>query len=247
MRVLITRPLDKAYAFADALMTAGLQPYFFPTIQISPVEDTSLLDNALRQLKHYSWVVFTSASAVEVVWGRLDMLEIAFPRTLCVAAVGPKTAASLKTRGIIPTVVPKEFTAEAILPGLGDVREQRILLPLADIAHDALPFALQQAGGFPHVVIAYHTLPARSSPDGLAALRAGVDFVTFTSGSTIRNFISLVRAAGLDPFALPNHPRIACIGPKTAAVARESGFQVDVVAEAYTVEGLVGALGAAAD
>lgn len=243
MRVLITRPREKADTFTDALLAAGMEPVFFPTIQISPIKDPTPLDDALHRLEDFSWVVFTSANAVEAVWNRLEVLRHTFPITTRVAAVGPKTAASLKTCGLTPHFVPDEFVAAAILPGLGDVQDQHILLPLADLAHDTLPNAIRAEGGTAHVVTAYHTLPANPDPEGLMALHEGVDAITFTSGSTVRNFISLVQSAALDPFALPGSPQIACIGPKTATAAREAGFQVDVVAEVYTMEGLVEALG----
>lgn len=243
MRVLITRPREKADTFADGLLAAGMEPVFFPTIQISPVKDPTLLDNALERLDDFSWVIFTSANAVEAVWNRLEVLKRAFSPSVRIAAIGPKTAARLKTFGLTPNFVPDDFIAEAILSGLGDVRGQNMLLPLADLARDTLPNALTRAGAYPHIVTAYHTFPANPDPDGLAALKNGVDALTFTSGSTVRNFIALVQAAGLDPFALPGDPQIACIGPKTATAAREAGFHVDVVAEAYTVEGLVEVLG----
>lgn len=242
MRVLITRPREQAHNLARALASLGAEPVFFPTIQIMPVEDPVLLDQALCNLSTYTWLIFTSANAVNIVRERVVSLGLTFPAGLRIAAVGPKTAKVLVRQGIPLHFVPDEFTAEAILPGLGDLRGKRVLLPLADIAHDTLPRAIEAAGGTAHVLTAYHTLPAHPDPEGITALQAGVDIVTFTSGSTVRNFIDLVQSAGLNPFALPNHPKIACIGPKTAAVAREAGFEVDVVAEVYTDEGLVDAL-----
>ena len=242
MRVLITRPREQADTFAEALCAAGAEPIFFPTIQISPVKDPAPLDDALRRIDEFSWVIFTSTNAVEAIWARVKILNIPFPDSVRVAAIGPKTTASLKNHGILPHFVPEEFIAEAILPGLGEIRGQNILLPLADLAHDDLPNALKRAGGFPYRVTAYHTLPAEPDPNGLAVLRAGVDILTFTSGSTVRNFITLVQAADLDPFTLPGSPQIACIGPKTAAAAREAGFPVHITAHDYTVEGLLTAI-----
>jgi uroporphyrinogen III methyltransferase/synthase len=242
-RIVITRPRDKADAFAAALDELGAHPIFFPTIQISPVQDTLILDRALRRLTCYDWIVLTSISAVQVVWDRLEVLDIErLPETLRLAAVGPKTAEALKERGARVDFIPQEFTGEAILPGLGDLRGRWVLLPVADIAHRSLPDGILAAGGAPHVVIAYHTRPAQADPTGLQELREGVDVVAFTSGSTAQNFFSLVREAGFDPFDLPGDPLIACIGPKTARAAKEVGFDVDIVAEAYTVEGLIEAI-----
>jgi uroporphyrinogen III methyltransferase / synthase len=240
MRVLITRPREDAIDFAKALQASGIQTFYLPTIDIQPLADTTALDRALSRLGCYHWLVLTSANAVDVVLERLSALGIPqLPAGLKVAAVGPKTAARLSTGGIQPDHVPDEYLGEAILPGLGDLAGHWVLLPTADIAHDTLPRAIQAADGIAHVITAYRTLPAEPDPQGLAAIRDGLDWITFTSGSTARNFVGILRREGLDPFHLPGEPGIACIGPKTAQVAQELGFQVDLIAETYTVEGLV--------
>ena len=242
-RILITRPRHQANTFAEALQVQGAQPVYLPTIQISPVEDTTCLDRALAHLDKYDWLVLTSANAVEVVCERLNAMEIKPDSPpLKVAAIGPKTAAALEACGVSPNFMPSEHISEAILPGLGDLHERWVLLPLADIAQNTLPNAIQDAGGISHVVIAYHTVPAMPDPEGLAEIQAGVDVITFTSGSTARNFVELTQNAGLDPFDLPGNPIIACIGPKTAQAAGEVGIMVDIVAEEYTTERLVEAI-----
>jgi uroporphyrinogen-III synthase len=156
-----------------------------------------------------------------------------------VAAIGPKTAQSLEARGVTPDLVPDEYVAEAILPGLGDLRGRWVLLPRAEIARKALPEAIVEAGGVAHEIAVYQTLPTDPDPDGLAALRSGVEAVTFTSPSTVENFVEIVRKAGLDPLNLPGNPQIACIGPITKKDATEAGFVETLVAEEYTAEGLV--------
>lgn len=242
-RILITRPRHKTKTFAQALQAQGAHPVYFPTIQISPVEDTTCLDRALTRLENYDWVVLTSANAVEAVWERLNVLELqTATSSIQLAAIGPKTAAALEAWGESPDFIPTEYIAEAILPGLGDLQSRWVLFPMADIAHNTLPSAVQVAGGISHVVTAYHTLPTEPDSEGLAAIQAGLDVITFTSGSTARNFVALTKNAGLDPFNLPGNPTVACIGPKTAQVASEVGFTVDIVAEEYTVEGLVAAI-----
>lgn len=242
IRIVITRPGDQADALARALEARGFTAVFFPTIRIAHAADLRLLDEALYSLAGCDWAVYTSANAVEAVWHRLDRLGLRFPRGVRVAAVGPKTAARLAAYGFAPDFVPDETAAEAIVPGLGDLAGKRVFLPLADLAGDALARAVENAGGTVEHVTAYHTLPADPRPEGLAALRAGVQAIAFTSGSTANNFIDLVREAGLDPFHLPGEPRIVCIGPKTAAAARSAGFRVDRVADETTLEGLVDAL-----
>jgi uroporphyrinogen-III synthase len=243
MRVLITRVQAQTAEFADELRRIGADPIFLPTIDIQPVEDPGCLDSALSQLEHYDWMILTSANSADVVLERLAALKVSSPPSnLRIAAIGPKTAEKLRTGGIQPDFVPQQHIAEAILPGLGALKGLWVLLPLADIAHDTLPDAIQKADGFAHVITAYHTLPAEPDPAGMDAIRAGIDVITFTSGSTARNFVTILKRAGLDPFHLPGHPKIACIGPKTAKTTEELGFSVDIVASTYTVEGLVQAI-----
>jgi uroporphyrinogen-III synthase len=240
MRVLITRPRKEATEFARALGELGAEAIFFPTIAICPVKDTFVLDRAISHLQDYDWLILTSANAAEIILARKAALGIEhFPENLRIAAIGPKTAAHLLERGVSPHFIPEEHIAEAILPGLGDLTDRWVLLPLADIALDTLPQAIQKANGIAHVVTAYHTLPAEPDPEGLAAIREGIDIITFTSGSTAQNFVALIQRTGLDPFHLPGKPIIACIGPKTAQTAQGLGFSVDIVASTYTVDGLV--------
>lgn len=243
MRVLVTRPRKNADDLARALQDIGAKAVFFPTISIQPIVDTYILDRALRRLSCYDWLVLTSANAVNAVLGRLSALGIrALPPDLRIAAVGPKTAARLSAGGFHPDFVPDEYIAEAIVPGLGDLRGCLVLLPMADIAHDTLPQAIQAADGIAHVITAYHTVPDVSVPDINSMLASGLDVITFTSGSSAKNFITLVNRMGFDPFDLPGRPLIACIGPKTAQVAQNAGFRVDIIAKTYTIEGLVDAI-----
>ncbi len=240
-RILVTRPRAQADAFLDGLRVAGFKPICLPVIEIQPVEENPELDQALANLEQYEWIVFTSVNGVEVVLSRLPAGTV--PRR--VAAIGPKTAKALRERGVMPEFVPDEYVAESILPGLGDVRGKRVLLPRAEIARKALPEAIRAAGGTAHEIAVYRTLPAEPDAAGLHALRQGVDWITFTSPSTVENFIELVRGAGLDPWRLPRQPKIACIGPITERAAREAGFEVALVAAEYTTEGLIQALKAA--
>ena len=239
-RVIITRPRDQADSFALELQQHGAVPIFFPVIEIGRLEDATSLDAALSRLADFNWLVVTSVNGVEAVWERLAALGIsALPAGLKIAAIGPKTESALKSRGVTPDFVPAEYVAEAILPGLGDVRGQSILLTRADIARPALADAIRLAGGKAYEVTAYRTLPATPDAAGMQALAAGVQVITFTSSSTVRNFLAIVQAHGLDPLNLPGQPLIACIGPITAATAREEGVPVHLVAKEYTTQGLL--------
>ena len=255
-RILITRPRAQADDFAANLRAAGFEPIFFPVIEIQPIENNVALERALSKIGCYDWLVFTSVNAVDVVFdvvarsettkqshleaGRLLRRETArSDSTLKVAAIGPKTAEALKTRGITPDFVPADYVAESILPGLGDLRGKWVLLPRAEIARKALPEAIFEAGGIPHEISVYKTLPVEPSSEGLAALRSGVEIVTLTSPSTVHNFLAIARQHELDPLELPGNPLFACIGPITEQAAREEGLTNLVTAKEYTTEGLI--------
>jgi uroporphyrinogen III methyltransferase/synthase len=232
--------------FADALRNAGFEPVFFPVIEIRPFEENVALDRAIAKLGCYDWVVFTSVNGVDAFFERLPSPPSPLPGRergaeggVRVAAIGPKTAHSLVSRGVTPDFVPDEYVAEAILPGLGDLCGRWVLLPRAEIARKALPEAISAAGGVAHEIAVYQTVPAEPDPAGLAALESGVGAITFTSPSTVENFVELVRRAGLDPLQLPGNPKIACIGPITQKAAEEAGFVDIFVANEYTTEGLV--------
>ena len=244
MKVLITRPRKQSAGFGAALQMAGFEPVYFPVIEIRPVDDLSALDAALAEIGQYEWVVFTSVNGVEIVFDRIPAGTgvVHLSPSVKFAAVGKKTAEALRLRGIEPFFVPDEFTGDAMLPGLGDLRGKKVLLLRAEIARKALPDAIRVAGGVAHEIAIYHTLPAEVDAEGLSALKAGVDWLTFTSPSTALNFAQVCRQNGLDPLNLPGSPQIVCIGPVTERAARDEGFAVDVVAVEYTTDGLIKAI-----
>jgi uroporphyrinogen-III synthase len=239
MKVLITRPRAQADDFAEKLRSAGFEPIFFPVIEIQSIENNVALELALEKLNCYEWVVFTSVNAVDVLFDEYSVFILKENTGVKFAAIGPKTAEALRKYSIEPDFVPEEYVAEAILPGLGNLQGKWVLLPRAEIARKALPEAIVDAGGIAHEIAVYKTLPPETDLDGLAALKSGVDIITFTSASSVENFASILCENRLDPLNLPNNPLFACIGPITEQAARDEGFQNIVAAKEYTTEGLI--------
>lgn len=238
-RILVTRPRRQADDLFALLKAEGAEAILFPTIEISPLDDTTQLDKALSGLAagEYNWVIFTSVNGVSACMDRLqkDGQGADVFGHAQVAAIGPSTARALQTLGVRVDFVPQEYIAERILDGLGDVAGQRILLPRAEIARPALAEGLVASGARVDEIPVYHTLQPAPDPAGLAALRRGVDAITFTSSSTVRNFVSL---AGPEI----GSAIVACIGPITANTTRELGLPVHVLGDEYTIPGLVRAL-----
>ena len=242
-KVLITRSRTQASQFRLLLEELGAQPVEIPAIQTVDLEDFTELDSALFRLGEFQWAIFASINAVDSVFERLRLLgkdSRAFG-SVKVGAIGPATSKALADRGITPDFVPSRSVSEVVLSELEgmDWTGVPVLLPAADIGRDALARGLSQRGAKVERIAAYRTIPT----DGMAekarsTLEQNVDFVTFTSSSTVQNLLSMLDG---DRKAL-ERSKIACIGPTTAATAEQMGLRVDLVAPVHTVQGLVDAL-----
>jgi uroporphyrinogen-III synthase len=244
-RIVITRPEAQAGEFIDMLREAGAVPIIFPTIQIAPIPNNIKLDNALHHLCDYDWVIFTSVNGVSMALDRMRELGLPLADLVgCkIAVIGPATAAKLREYGLIPALQPDEYVAEAIIGALiahdSGVAERNFLLLRADIARATLREDLLSYGAFVDEIPVYQTVCGEPTPAAYAELRAGGDAITFTSSSTVRYFFSLL---GDESRIITERAMIACIGPITAKTAREYGLTVHLVAEEYTVPGLLAAL-----
>lgn len=242
-RVLVTRTRTQAGGLSELLSRRGAQPVELPTIEIKPPEDFAALDDAIRSLAEYGWVVFTSVNAVDAVFDRAHQLGLD-ARALGaskVGAIGSATATRLGCHGIVADFVPDAFVSEAAVgafKGRG-FDGARVLLPSADIARRAIAGGLSEVGAAVDVVTAYRTVrPGDAEEQVERIFEEGIDIVTFTSSSTVRNLLELLR--GLEKPL--DGVTIACIGPITAATAGEMGLKIDIIAEVHTIPGLVGAL-----
>jgi len=233
-RVLITRPEERAIDFRNKLLVSGAIPVLFPTIRIEPMADLRPLELAIAGLSTYDWVVFTSVNGVRSFWDRFSDTE--WPTHVKVGAVGPATSEALSDRGVLPAPLPDRFLAQDLAQSLGSVSGMKILLPLAAIARNTLARALTDQGAIVHQIATYQTLPTHPEPAALAEVERGGDFITFTSSSTARNFVEILKRAHI---ALPHTCAVACIGPITAATVRELGLKVSLVASVHTSDGLI--------
>ncbi len=245
-RVLVTRARAQAGEMSARLRQLGAEPVELPVIEIVPPADPGPLDDAIARLDEYDWVAFTSANGVAAFFARLDESErdVRALGTAKLAAIGSATAAELRAHALKADFVPERFVAEEILSGLIEfgADRARILLPRAEQAREVLPDGLREAGATVDVVPAYRTIAPEPSPATLQALRSdAIDVVTLTSSSTARNLAALLDGQ-IDSL---KDARIACIGPVTAQTAHEVGFKVDIVAEEYSVPGLIAAIIAA--
>ena len=252
-RVLVTRTREQAGVLSAALAEAGAEVIECPAIRLVDPPTWEPVDAAIARLETYQWLVLTSVNGVERFFARLDASgrDVRALHRARIAAIGPETARALARRHLRADVVPDEFRAEGLLSSLAgtDVRGQRFLMPRAAGARAILPDELRRAGAEVDEVITYATaVPEESVARLRATLDSGpLDVLTFTSSSTVTSFLALLdRAAPDDGRARIAGATVACIGPITAATAKEKGLRVDAVPEKYTIPALVEAVVASA-
>jgi len=239
-RIVVTRAKGQAEALAGRLHALGADVLELPTIELRPPADSGPLDRAITSLACYDWLIFTSANGVRFFLDLMDESDTdlrAIRSRIC--AIGPATRAAIEALHLKVDLMGKEYVAEGLLEAFSahDLAGKRVLLPRAAVARDVVPLELARRGAQVDVVEAYHTV----APEDLAARAKAVlarkpHFVTFTSSSTVQNFVAVAGAGALEGV------KTASIGPITSQTARSLGLTVAVEASPYTVDGLVEAI-----
>ena len=242
-RFLVTRTRSQASTLSSRLSELGAFPIEVPTIEVRLQPDSPDLVNALASAARFDWIAFTSANAVRAVMDGLAQTgrDSRALHRVKAAAIGPASAAVLAEYGIMADLIAETTTSARLASAMieSGVMGSRVLLPRSDIAGSVLPDRLRSSGALVEEVVCYRTVvPEGSGKRVRHTLKEGVDAVTFTSSSTVKNLMKLLdndatKLAGV---------RIACIGPVTAATASRFGLNVDIVAQDHTVDGLVTAL-----
>ena len=252
VRVLVGRARHQAGILSKELRSLGASVIEIPFIEIRKPRSFQPMDTALKQLNDYDWLILTSVNGVEALAERVKKLRLSKRnfRHLKTAAIGPATKKAMQKQGMTVSVMPEEYVAESVVKLLRrTVKGKRVLLVRAKVARDVIPNELRKAGAQVDVVEAYETVvPAASKKKLQAALtskRMRPEVVTFTSSSTVKNFVALLGLRrgkkGKRP-AILEEVLLASIGPVTSATLREVGLSADVEADPYTIPGLVEAI-----
>jgi len=245
--IVVTRSREQASDFADKLYEHGANVIEFPTIEIAKPDDVKPLDNAIKAIHTFNWLVFTSTNGVDCFFQRLFELgrDVRDLKGLKLCAIGPATEEGIKKYHIKVDCRPPKFVAESVVEELKKVtpiKGEGFLLPRADIARSFLPEELQKLGGKVTDLVAYKTIMAKPKDVDLVekAKNGEIDIITFTSSSTVRNFIQIVGEKNLA--ALNGRVQYASIGPITTQTAEEMGLRISIAADEYTIPGLVAAI-----
>ena len=249
VRVVVTRAKAQAAEMVARLEGLGAEAIEVPTIAIAPPDDPESFDAACDRIGTFDWIVFTSVNAVARVAERGAAVPggIGDPEGPRLCAVGAATAEALTGHGLRVDLVPDEYRAEGVIRALrrqGDLTGVRVLLPRANLARELLPTALRKAGAEVTAVTAYRTVPADLDPEGPDIRRmlreSRVDVVTFTSGSSVRNFVRAV--GGAHAADLLRGVDVACIGPVTAEAAAKLDIATQIMPAESTVPALLDAI-----
>jgi len=255
-RILVGRARHQAGSLSASLRSLGATVIEIPFIEIRKPQSYQPLDDALKSIRNYDWLILTSANGVEAMWERVRKLRIArrVLQHLQIAAIGPATKKAIVKHRLKVKMVPEEYVAESVVKGLRDkVNGKRVVLIRAKVARDVIPEELRAAGAEVDVVEAYETVAPEKSRVRLRALMKSAarrpHIVTFTSSSTAKNFAELLgnfKAGSLSAGAIKagsiSHVQFASIGPVTSATLRELQMPVAIEAREFTMAGLIRAI-----
>ena len=249
-RILITRARHQVDPFRRELVDLGAAVVEIPTLEIQRLPIDDRVRNAIKKLERTALVIFASANAVDIFFQMLltTGLDARALHNSKLCAIGQETADALSDHGLRPELVTSEYTAEGLANALEgwEMEGMRVLVPRAEIARDALPSLLANRGAEVDILPVYRSVCPRDAGPALLRLfdAEGVDVITFTSSSTVVNFVQAFPEDRLP--AILGDAEIACMGPVTADTARKLGLEVTIVAREYTTHGLVQAIAEAA-
>jgi uroporphyrinogen III methyltransferase/synthase len=241
-RIVVTRTRRQAGVLSARLQLLGADVIELPTIRIEPPKELLEFGELVRDAYQYDWLIFTSPNGVTAFF---DMFFKLYQDTrnignVRIAAIGPGTAQMIRNYHLTVEVQPNDFVAEAVAEALREYESLdnlKLLLVRAENARDVLPKRLTQLGAILDEAIAYRTVLETQDSTGARERfeRDGADLVTFTSSSTVTNFLAL-------KLPWPGNLRTASIGPITSETMRQAGLKVDVEAERHDIDGLVEAI-----
>jgi uroporphyrinogen III methyltransferase/synthase len=226
-RIVVTRAREQASELKRLFEESGATVIQFPTIEIAPPESYDSLDAAIDE--RFDWLVFTSVNGVSAFFERLfakgeDVRALAGVRIAC---VGETTAAALRSRGILPDLVPDKFMSSALIPHFdADLHRVRIAVIRAAEGRDEFIEEMRRRGAEVHLAVAYRTIPVAANADELH----DIDVVTFTSASTVDNFFAMSPSI--------EGALLASIGPTTSDALRKHGRQPDIEASTASIQAL---------
>ncbi len=245
-KIIITRARAQASDLVAGLQQYGAECIEIPTIRINPPRDIQALIDSINNIDFFDWIIFTSVNGVKFFFDTLfsQNKDVRILGHLKFACIGPVTKEKLKEFGIISDVLPETYRAESVVKAFKDktMKGKNVLIPRAKQARNILPEELTRMGASVKIVTSYETSLEDSGNKGVIKILENndIDIVTFTSSSTVENFAALIPPGRFKE--LTQNLKCACIGPITEKTAASLGFSIDIVADDFTIQGLVNAI-----
>ncbi len=246
-RILVTRAREQASELAARIREFGGDIIEFPTIEIVPIDRWEELDVAIKNINKYEWIIFTSINGVRIFLERLRALsyDIRELKGVKICTIGIKTGAFLENLMIKVDMIPSEYKTESIIEEFKkeDIKGKRILIPRAKEGRELLPEKLKELGAIVDEIPVYRIVKPEGEKEKIKELfkRKEIDVITFTSSSTVKNFVSMFNDKE-EILELIDGVKIASIGPVTAETLKSSGIKTDIMPEKYTIPDLVEAI-----
>lgn len=242
--IMVTRSRTQSSDIVEKIMDLGGNPIEIPTIKIEKIENNIELENEINNIKDYTYLVLTSKNGVEIFFDKLKEmnLDTRSLANLTVCAIGRATSKEIKSRGINPDIVPEKFVAESLFEELKDKlnKDDKILIPRAKNARDYLIDKLSEICTVKEVHT-YESIIDTSKKDEILDIldNEQLDYITFASSSTVRNFVEIIGKDNLDKI---NNSKVISIGPVTSATAKELSIEVYKEARNATIDKIVEAI-----
>lgn len=236
-RIVVTRAMQQAGTFSQKLTELGAEVIELPTIKILPPDTFNPLDDAIEDINSYNFLILTSVNGVNFFFQRIKELkkDIRILSGLKICAIGPATKKAIEDRGVLVDIMPEKYVAESVIETLKtyEIKGKKFLLARALVARDVIPDEIKKLGGVINVVPVYKTVKPEGMDEKLASL-GKVDVITFTSSSTAKNFFDSVTDKTLLQGTI-----FASIGPVTSDTIRKCGFEPQIEAKVFTIDGLI--------
>ncbi|WP_096202790.1 uroporphyrinogen-III synthase [Bacillus sp. FJAT-45350] len=245
-RILVTRAKDQAKSFTEKIESNGGTAIEVPLITFQKPVKQEEIEQALSSLHTYDWLIFTSINGVHFFFDFLEEFNVAFEylNDIKIAVVGTKTKEALAQYGVFPSLIPDEFVAESLSEELVKTLQagEKVLFPKGNLARDLIPRKLSKMDLELTELVIYENVIETRSKEKLQELlmNKDVDIITFTSSSTVKNFVMLLRDESWENYI--NQLTFACIGPIAAKTAEQYGLTPHIVASTYTIDGLIQAI-----
>ena len=239
--ILVTRARSQSSTLVEKILDLGGNPIEIPTIRIDKIDNNLELENEINNIKNYNYIIFTSQNGVNIFFDKLSEMNLDLRKLgdTKICAIGPATSKELKSRGIIADIVPEKFVAEAMYDKLKNnlSSSDNILIPRGANARDFLVDKLSEICNVKEVHTYKTVIEDRNKEEIISLLNEeSVDYITFTSSSTVSNFIDIIGKDNIDKL---KRSKLISIGPITSNTAKELGIEVYKEATDSTIDDLI--------